>query len=252
MRTLTNQPLVKRNAMIGKYATIGGLVILVGGVVVSLNSQTQNDPLFQTIPFITLIVGFILSNVGTYFMTRFVREPRADQAFEGALKGMDDRYHLYNFYNVGASHLLVTPAGLFAIIPKFQKGKVTWDGKGWKHPGGNFFLSLFGQENLGNPNAEAASDADRIAKFLAKKVGGDIPPVQALIVFYNPSTTIEADNPPIPTVHVKQLKDYLRRLGKPAQKDGGGGKPPIGSIGGKRSLTLTPEQIAKLDEAIGI
>ena len=247
MRTHTNEPLVKRNAMIGKYATIGGLVILVGGVVVSVsfNNQAQTDTLFQTIPFVTLIVGFILSNVGTYFMSRFVREPRADQAFEGALKGMDDRYHLYNFYNVGAAHLLVTPAGLFAIVPKFQKGKVTWDGKAWKHPGGNFFLSLFGQENLGNPNAEAASDADRIAKFLAKKVGGDIPPVQALIVFYNPNTTIEADNPPIPTVHVKQLKDHLRRLGKPAQAGRDGAS-------GKRSLTLTSEQIAKLDEAIGI
>src|SRR5690348_14839638 len=106
MRLITNEKVVKRNAAIGKYATIAGLVILIGGVVVSLNTQTSNNPAYQWIPLGTLIVGFILSNVGTYYMNRFGREPRSDTALDGALKGFDDKYRLYNYYLPG-SHFLV-------------------------------------------------------------------------------------------------------------------------------------------------
>lgn len=245
MRLITNDKLVKRNAAIGKYATIAGLVILVGGVVVSLNTQAQTDPTYQWIPLGTLIVGFILSNVGTFYMNRFGREPRADTALEGALKGFDDKYRLYNYYLPG-SHFLVGPTGLYAITAKAQSGAVEWDGKRWKHKNANVLMSLFGQDSLANPNAEAASDADSIAKFLAKKVGGDIPPVQSIIVFTSPKVTIQAEATPIPAVHLKQLKEHLRRLPKQSSKDASGGGP------GGRTGTLTAEQLVKLDEAIGV
>ncbi|HLF03105.1 MAG TPA: hypothetical protein VI547_14075 [Anaerolineales bacterium] len=245
MRLVTNDSLVKRNATIGKYAMGAGFLILIGGLLVNLNSLNNNNPALQSIPFVSLIVGFILTNIGTHMTNRYGREPRADKTLDGALKGFDDRYHLYNFY-LPAPHFLVAPNGLFALVPKFQHGLVRWDGKRWSHKNASFFRSFFGQDNLANPNAEAAADAEAIAKYLAKKIGGDLPPVQAIIVFYHPNVTIEAENPPIPAVHVKQLKEHLRKLGKPATqaKEGAGGGA------GKR--TLTPEQISRLDEVLGI
>jgi hypothetical protein len=235
MRLVTNEPLIKRNATIGNYATTAGLVVLVGGLIVSFYGRDNTSAVVQMIPFFTLLIGFILSNLGIYFKNRYGREPRSDVALSAALKGFDDKYHLYNFY-LPAPHCLIAPTGVYAITPKFQSGVVQWDGKRWKHKNANVFLSFFGQEGLANPNAEAAADAESLAKFLAKKLGGDIPPVQSLIVFYNDKATIEAENPPIPTLHAKQLKEYLRKLGK----------------GSSRQPTLTPEQIAKLDEVLGI
>jgi Nuclease-related domain len=247
MRIITNDKIVKRNAAIGKYATIAGLVILVGGVAVSYLLQSQNitDVVYQWIPFATLIIGFILSNVGTYYMNRFGREPRSDTVLEGALKGFDDKYRLYNYYLPG-SHFLVAPTGIYAITPKAQAGAVEWDGKRWKHKNSNILMSLFGQDNLANPNAEAAADADNIARFLSKKVGGDVPPVQSIIVFTNPKVEIKGDAPPLPTLHIKQLKEHLRKMPKASAKDGSGSGP------GKQLVTLNAEQLSKLDETLGI
>ncbi len=243
MRLLTNAPLLKRNAAIGKYASLGGMIILLGGLVVSFYGA--NNPALQTIPFFTLIIGFMLSNIGIYYQNRYVREPRADKALEAALKGFDDRYCLYNFY-LPAPHFLITPHGLFALVAKFQSGVVQWDGKRWKHvKGGSFIQSFFGREPLGNPTTDAAAEAEAAAKFLAKKVGGDIPPVQAIIVFYNPNLTLEGDSPPLPAVHAKQLKEHLRKTTK-------GAGPTKESAAGGRQITLTPEQVVKLNEVVGV
>ncbi len=228
MRLITNEKLIKRNATLGKYTVIGGLAILVGGLIVSFSKQ--NDPDWQLVPFYTLLVGFLLSNVGTYYFNRYVREPRADQALEAALKGSDDRYYFYN-YRLPASHVLVCPAGIYVLVPKFQAGKVEWDGKRWKHHGASLFRSIFGQEGLGNPNSEVASEIATLSKFLAKKVGGELTPVQGIIVFYSPQAQVEAKNAPIPAMHVKQLKEYLRKLPK--------------------GPSLNNQQITKLNEAIG-
>ena len=233
MRLITNDPLIKRNSTIGKYATTAGLVVLLGGLVISFYGR--DNATLQLVPFFTLLIGFVLSNLGIYYTNRYRREPRSDKAISNALKGFDDKYHLYNFY-LPVPHCLIAPTGIYALTPKFQAGTVQWDGKRWKHKNANLFLSLFGQEGLANPNAEAAADADSLAKFLAKKVGGDLPPVQSIIVFYNEKASIEAENPPIPALHAKQLKEYLRKQGK------GTGKQP----------TLTPEQITKLDQALGL
>jgi hypothetical protein len=245
MRLVTNDPLIKRNATLGKYAAGAGLVVLLAGLLVSFYGR--DNAALQMVPFVTLIVGFVLSNIGIYFTNHYRREPRADQALEAALKGFDDKYHLYNFY-LPAPHFLVAPSGLFVLIPKFQSGEVQWDGKRWKHKKANFLLSLLGQEGLANPTAEAAAEVDGIAKYLTKKVGGDLPPVQAIIVFYNPNVTIEGETPPVPAVHVKQLKDFLRRSTRSAAAPAGGGA----GGGGRRSQTLTSEQLARLDQAIGL
>ncbi len=114
-----------------------------------------------------------------------------------------------------------------------QSGAVQWDGKRWKQTkGSNIFLNLFGQETLGNPNAEAAGEVESLSRFLAKKIGPDVPPIQAVVVFYNPNVTVNAKDAPIPAVHVKQLKEHLRKLPK--------------------GPTLSPDQIARLDEALGL
>jgi hypothetical protein len=229
MRLVTNDSLVKRNATIGKYATIGGLGVLVLGLVINLAGR--DNPALVLVPYVTLLLGFVLSNAGMYFSNRYGREPRADKAIAAALKGLDDKYQLYSFYLPGA-HFLIAPTGIYSFTPKFQSGVVQWDGKRWKHKNANFLLTFFGQEGLSNPNSEAASDANGIAKFLARNLEGSVPPVQPVIIFYNDNVKIDADMPPIPAMHVKQLKEYLRKLPK------------------SPSSSLSLEQVAQLDKVL--
>lgn len=209
MRLITNEPLIKRNAAIAKYSMFASLGIVVGSIIV-----TFARPEWQVYAVYVLLVAMVSSMIGSYYTNHFVREPRADQALDGALKGFDDKYSLYH-YRLPARHCLISPAGVFVIVPKFHGGLIAWDGKRWQHKkGGSLLLNFFGQEGLANPNAEAAGDANSAAQFLGKKVGGEIPPVQAIIVFYNANVTIEADNPPVPALHIKQLKEYIRKLPK--------------------------------------
>jgi hypothetical protein len=75
---------VERRAQIGKWASLLGLVVLGGGFLISL----RNPGLF-IISFGTLILGFLLSNVGIYYANRYARPDRPDVVLAQALKGFD-------------------------------------------------------------------------------------------------------------------------------------------------------------------
>lgn len=210
MRLVTNEPLIKRNAFIGKASSIAGLAVLLGGLVYSFKFPEQSY-----VPFITLLIGFLFSNVGIYFANRWVKPPRPDQALDAALKGLDDRYALYH-YRLGGSHALICPAGVFALATKSQPGAIRFANGRWAQTGGgSFFLKLFGQEGLGNPSVEAASEAKRVHEWLAKALPGEtLPSVNPVIVFTHPAAVVEADDAPFPAMHAKKLKGYIRGLPK--------------------------------------
>jgi len=213
MRLITDEKLIKRNAVIGRVASLLGLAVLFGGLVINFTR-----PGLVFLSFGALLFGFLLSNVGIYYANRWVRPPRPDQALDAALKGLDDRYTLYH-YRLGASHALISPAGVFALVPKFQAGEIGFDGQRgrWSHRGGNLYLKLFGQDRLGNPSAEAATESAALANKLEKLLPGkEIPPIQAVVVFTNDKAQVDADAAPIPTLHARKLKAYLRSRPKGA------------------------------------
>ncbi len=227
MRLVTNERLIKRNGRIGRVTSILGLAVLLGGLLYSFRFPEQSY-----VPFATLMAGFLLSNVGIYFANRWVKPPRPDQAVDSALKGLDDRYVLYH-YRVGGNHVLGSPSGVYALIPKSQPGEVRFTGNRSQHRGGTILRNFFGQEGLGNPSMEAESEAKSTREKMAKLLPGEtLPPVSPVIVFTNESPVVEADDAPFPTVHAKKLKGYLRNLPK---------RP-----------TLSKLQLDKLDQALGI
>lgn len=226
MRTITNERVIKRNALIGRYSSLTGLAVLLGGLVISF---VRPDLYF--VPFYTLIGGFLLSNLGIMLSNRWVRSPRPDQALDAALKGLDDRHQLYH-YRFPNAHALFSPAGVFALIPKFQAGRITYEGSRWRHSGYNRLTAFFGQEGLGNPTAEARAEASALLRFLHKHIPDVDNAVQPIIVFTNPKAEVRADDAPCPAMHAKKLKDYLRKL-------------PKGQM-------YTPEQMAILHAALKI
>lgn len=227
MKVVTNERLISRNRKIGQYLTIGSLAIL--GLGLYLSFQTTNTQ-FVTLSFVALVLGFVLSQVGIYFGNRWGRSPRPDEALTSNLKGLSDTYTLYN-YTSPIPHLLVGPTGLWALIPYHQAGKIVYEKGRWRQKGGNLYLKIFAQDNIGRPEQEIRAETDTLKSKLAKVLGdGEIPPIQAALVFINEKAIVDAEDAPVPTIKAAKLKDYIRKR----QKDS----------------ALTPQKLDLINEAV--
>ncbi|MGD2156703.1 MAG: hypothetical protein PVG14_04815 [Anaerolineales bacterium] len=164
-----------------------------------------------------LLVGFILSQIGIYFTNRWGRRPRPDEHLDQALKGLNKQYKLFH-YETPASHLLVGPAGVWVLLPKNQRGTITYQKKRWRQKGGGLLLSylkIFAQEGLGRPDLEIQSETEAVNRFLEDKLAdSEVPPIRAALVFTHPDVEVEADDAPVPTLHALKLKDFIRKTAK--------------------------------------
>lgn len=218
MEIISNDRLIKRNARIGQVTSITGLVVLAGGMFISFTR-----PEMFSVSLIALLVGFGLSQIGIYFGNRWGRRPRPDEELSEALKGLDGRYSLYH-YTTPTSHLLVGPAGVWVLMPRQQGGTITYDEnkKRWRQKGGNLYLKIFAQENLGRPDLEIGSEIHAVASFLESRMDEEeVPDVQVALVMTNERCEVDADNAPAPTLEKKKLKDFIRKTakGKPISLD---------------------------------
>jgi hypothetical protein len=187
--------------------------VLLGGLAFSFVARPGQQSELQFVPFATLIVGFLLSNIGIAYSNRWVRPPRPDEALDAGLKGLDDRHVLYH-YRLPAQHVLVAPSGVYVLLPKRQGGAITYtDGK-WRHTGRNRLLAYFGQEGLGNPLTDLASETNALSKFFEKHLPETSIPVKGIVVFTDIGAVVQADSAPLPVLHTKLLKDYIRRQAK--------------------------------------
>jgi hypothetical protein len=208
MQSITNEGMIARRSRIGKIATFVGLGFLVGGLVVSL---TLKETPWLWLSFLCLIVGLLISSVGTFNMNRWVREPRADQALEQGLKGFDNRYRLYNYY-LPAPHVLLGPGGLFVLTAMGQDGVIRYErGKFRRNFSLGRALRFMGEEGMGRPFAEAQGEVQALQRFLEERDAVEGIEIQNVVVFYNPRAELAISEPPWPVVNPKGLKKTIRR-----------------------------------------
>lgn len=214
MRIVTDTKRVTRNLAIARYATIGGILLLVGALFINLYALSRpNDVQLLIYVIAGFFVGYTLSNVGGVLNLRWGR--RADKGLADALRGLDDRHTLYN-YRLGAAHALFAPSGVYVLNPKYQIGPIQYAAGKWKNPGARpGFGRLFGpRDTLGNPEAEAKLEADALRDFLKKHLPDVAVEPRPLIVFMHPRAVLSTEGAPTTTLHVKQLKDFIRRQPK--------------------------------------
>ncbi|RLD03112.1 MAG: hypothetical protein DRI32_07830 [Chloroflexi bacterium] len=214
MKIIRNDKLIKRNAVIGQTTSLLSLLILGIGMYISFKK-----PEMFSLSVGALLVGFLLSQVGIYFGNRWGRSPRPDELLDQGLKGMPGDYTIYH-YASPVPNLLVGPAGIWLLLPFHQNGKILYDGKKWKIKGGGFtqsYMRVFGQENMSRPDLDAAALAEKLKRTLLKEIPEDkIAPINTVIIFTSKIAEVEADDAPVPTMHLKKLKPFIRKVAKDA------------------------------------
>lgn len=215
MNIETNEKLVRRNARIGQISMIAGLLVLVAGMILSIRATS----LFG-LSLVALVLGFALSQIGIFYGNRWGRRPRPDEMLNVALKGLDSKYSIYH-YLTPASHLLIGPAGIWIILPKTQRGTITFERGRWRQRGGGLmmtYLKFFAQEGIGRPDLEILNEVESVEKYLKKITENEeIPPIKAALVFTNEKANIqidEDDNPPAATLSLNKLKEFFRKAAK--------------------------------------
>lgn len=211
MKIVINHRLVRRNARIGQVTTLAALVVLA----VATYLAFRHIELFVYTLFL-MVVSLLLTQIGLYFGSRWGRSPRPDQVLDRSLKGLGREYAIYH-YLTPASHLLVGPAGVWALLPYPSAGVVTWERGRYRQRGGGFlaaYLRFFGQDSIGRPDLEARSEIDLTQRFFRRALDGMEVPVQAALVFYHPAARVEVQDAPFPVFLAKDLKDFLRKRAK--------------------------------------
>ena len=216
MKIIKNEKLIKRNGQIGRWTSMAALAVLGAGMYISFTNPS--NPQMFTYSMIALVAGFILTQVGMYMGNRWGRSPRPDENLDAGLKGLPGDYSIYHFM-APASHLLVGPAGIWALIPYRQRGVVTYNKNRWRVSKGGAvqtYMSIFGQEGMGRPDQEADGEISAVKQLLAKSLGeNEIPEVRAALVFMNDQVEIQqVEDAPLPAIKLKQLKDFLRQKAK--------------------------------------
>ena len=214
MNIISNEKLIKRNAKIGQYTSLISLLVLGVGMYISFTK-----PEMFNISVGALLAGFVLSQVGIYFGNRWGRSPRPDELIDQGLKGLTKEYTMYH-YSSPVPNVLVGPAGVWLIMPYHQQGEITYDGKRWKAKQGGFaqsYMRIFGQENMSRPDLDAGAEADKLKRHLKKHMDeNEIPPILAALVFTSKNAEVQADDAPVPTMPLKQLKPFIRKQAKDA------------------------------------
>jgi hypothetical protein len=217
MRLIRNDKFIKQRAGLGRYVSFGGMGILIVGLLISFSS-----PELFYISFLCLLVGFLCSQIGIYLTNRYARLDRPDEILAKALKGFDDRYALYE-YTSPAGSVFLTPNACIVFTVKSQSGSIEFrDGK-WRHQTGGL-RRIFGwmtQEGIGNPIRDAQAEAGALQRFLSKKLPDVEVQIQPMIVFGSPKAEVNAADSPIPAVHAKKLKEWLRSHAKSGSLDAG-------------------------------
>ena len=210
MDIIRNDKLIKRNGIIGQVTSLTGLLLLVGSLAIVW--FLPDDFLYA---WIAMLLGFLLSQLGIFYGTRWGKRPRPDERLDEAFKGMDGRYTLYH-YATKVAHLLVGPAGIWVLLPRMVNGKVYWEkGRYRNRVKGAFknYLRLFGQDSMGRPELELGADIEAIRDYLKKKLPeAELPEVQGAFVVLNETVEIEAEDAPYATVTAKKLKELSRDM----------------------------------------
>jgi hypothetical protein len=226
MQRYANDRAIKTKAHIGKAMTIVGIALMVLGLVFVFGQQERAD-LFYIFYSLSL-AGILLFQVGTMMQKRW-GSPRIDEKLDQALKGLDSKYAIFH-YQLGAHHALIAPSGIYAIVPISLAGDISFEDGKWRQTQTRRGKSR--TKEIKYLESEAELEARSLNRALKRKIEQEFPTAHPLLVFLNPNASLQAEGSTYSAVHVKKIKDYIRKLGK--------------------GPTLSQEEVSRLAKKLGL
>lgn len=225
MRVVNNARVIRNKGMIGRWATLGGFAALFGGLLyscTSLPARMSGQEVSQTdlslwVPWIGLVFGYLLISLGKEPWLRFAIRPRPDEALALNLKTLDNKSVLFNYVaTFPVDHLLLTPGGLVVIVSRPVLGDIVASELRYKRKRGLFgWLQFVSEGTLGNPGREALNGVEAMRDYLTQRFGAEMAekvPVQPMVVFTHPRATVTLEGPTVPTTHVREVRNEVRRV----------------------------------------
>lgn len=207
MKFITNEKLIKRNSQAGYWASLLSPVTLVLSAILLEQKVGLSWLIFS--------LGVILYQIGK-LLRKYGRG--ADLTLNKALERLGNEYTLYHF-STPVSHLLVGPAGVWMLVPRYVQGEITYNAKRnrWKLVRKGPFAKLTGflREGLGRPDLEIINEATALDRYLEKRWEGDAAlQVDAALIVMDEKSIIDAGDSPVPTIHLRSLRQFLREKEK--------------------------------------
>jgi hypothetical protein len=205
MKIVINKVKIGQRARIANTASVGGLALLLSSVVVPLFVPKMS----QTLALILILAGIVTAMVGIYLANRWVRRPRPEEVLSKALKGLDDKYALYNYPALPCDHLLLTPNGVVVLETVNLPGEFIYKNGRWSEKMSvGRALRYIVEERLGDPTRSALAVKEYLADKLTKAVSSVVP-VQPLIVFTHPAAELDLEAGPVPVYIAEKLKKHV-------------------------------------------
>ncbi len=214
MQRYANDRSINRKAKLGKILTYGGLGVVVVILILSFQDKTLSSSLL-----IVTLIAMLLSQYGIFLDNRWGKRPRIDEVLDQALKGLDSRYSIFH-YELGANHVLISPSGLYALVPVVLDGEITFDGTRWWRT--RIRRGKEQRRGMKNLMADAQIEVRALNRALQKKFfDQELPEANSILVFLHSEAKVNADNAPISAVHLKKLKATVRKYDKGQTLDQG-------------------------------
>ncbi len=201
MEVFVNDSFLERRKRLASWSTYIAVGALVLGLVMS-NRQI-------IVSYVLLLVGMLGATIGSQLTAAYVREPRPGTVLSEALSGLDKRYALYCYY-LPSHHVVVSHHGMTVLMPRAQRGEISYENDKWRHKAGaRKLLQLFGEPALGRPGADTQQEIEWVDEWAQDLLPEVEIPVTGVIAFTDPQATLHAEESPVPAVKVGDLAEFL-------------------------------------------
>ena len=219
MHKIINEKLISRNKKISMALFVLSLAVLIGGAVLAWPVGGEADMNRTMYSWIALFIGFILTRLSMYYMTRFGQSPRLDEILDTQAFGKLRSDYTYLVYSTPVPMLLLGPCRLWLPILVTSGGTISYHNGKWKHQGLSVIKRFMGQQTLVDPEGSASLAIQDLNKQYDKQglPFENRPDIQPIVVLMLPDTNVEnVDNAPYPVVKLDDLKRYIRRIDREA------------------------------------
>jgi len=210
MKLSINNKLIERNKKVAQITLFASLALLSIGFIWTMRNS---EPSKSLIGYLILIPAYLLVQISIFMANRWGKSPRPDEIVVQALKGLDDRYTIYNF-TTGVPHLLVGPNGVWIINPYHHKGKISYNPEKNQYlqkDGPNFIAKYFAQDGLPNITREAYSLKRDLIKYFDKNlIQIDEEPL-VVNLFYADDIILLTSHAPEINIKSGKLKVFIRK-----------------------------------------